>query len=191
LNDGIPIGTDTELASIMTRIFIAGTIMARVAAGRKASRPEPIIRPHLPVVIISPEPRFRVVVRCRRRNRDNFNPALPKDSLVSITLALPKRSHHNTTQVLLRGSLDSIKSHLPKSSPDNTNLGPLLKGNPGSINPDRLPKGSLDSIKRRLPKSSLDNTNPGLLLQNKRGREEKRLSLNIASRRKNLVRSGK
>ena len=37
LSDSILIGVDTNLASIMTRIFITGTIVVRAVGGRKDS----------------------------------------------------------------------------------------------------------------------------------------------------------
>jgi hypothetical protein len=57
-SDSIPIGADTEPVSIMTRIFIIGTIVARVAVGIKASiglvLPEPLV-----LALVNPEPLVR------------------------------------------------------------------------------------------------------------------------------------
>ena len=47
LSDSILIGGDTNLASIMTRIFITGTIVARAVGGRKDSMVEPLKDPDL------------------------------------------------------------------------------------------------------------------------------------------------
>jgi hypothetical protein len=47
LSDSILIGADTNLASIMTRIFITGTIVARAVGGRKDSMSEPLKDPNL------------------------------------------------------------------------------------------------------------------------------------------------
>jgi hypothetical protein len=51
-SDTIPIGADTTLVSIMTRIFIISTIVARVAVGSKASMglvlPEPLDPGNIP-----------------------------------------------------------------------------------------------------------------------------------------------
>jgi hypothetical protein len=54
LLNGIPIGADTELVSIMTRIFIISTIVARVAVGIKASKG--LVLPEPPVLGNIPEP---------------------------------------------------------------------------------------------------------------------------------------
>jgi hypothetical protein len=53
LNKSIPIGANTELVSIMTRISIISTIVARAAAGIKASMglvlPEPLVLAAIPL----------------------------------------------------------------------------------------------------------------------------------------------
>jgi hypothetical protein len=54
LSDSIPIGADTEPVSIMTRIFIISTIVARVAVGIKASKG--LVLPEPPVLGNIPEP---------------------------------------------------------------------------------------------------------------------------------------
>jgi hypothetical protein len=46
LSDSILIGVDTNLASIMTRIFITGTIVARAVGGRKDSMVAPLKDPN-------------------------------------------------------------------------------------------------------------------------------------------------
>ena len=46
LSDIILIGGDTNLANIMTRIFITGTIVARAVGGRKDSVVEPLKDPN-------------------------------------------------------------------------------------------------------------------------------------------------
>jgi len=63
LSDSIPIGADTELVSIMTRIFIISTIVARVEVGIKASMafvlPEPLVRGNIPEPLLlanTPQP---------------------------------------------------------------------------------------------------------------------------------------
>jgi hypothetical protein len=57
-SDSIPIGADTEPVSIMTRIFIISTIVARVAVGIKASvafvLPEPLV-----LALVNPQPLVR------------------------------------------------------------------------------------------------------------------------------------
>ena len=53
-SDSIPIGADTRLASITTRIFITGTIAARVQVGIKDSTasvlPGPLVLAFMPLV---------------------------------------------------------------------------------------------------------------------------------------------
>jgi hypothetical protein len=42
----IPIGKDTGKVSVMTRIFMNNTIVARVQGGRKDSRVAPLLQPN-------------------------------------------------------------------------------------------------------------------------------------------------
>jgi hypothetical protein len=42
----IPIGADTEKVSVMTRIFMNNTIVARAEGGRKDSRVAPLLQPN-------------------------------------------------------------------------------------------------------------------------------------------------
>jgi len=54
-SDSIPIGADTRLASVMTRIFTTGTIAARVQVGIKDSTASVLLRP-LVLPFMHPEP---------------------------------------------------------------------------------------------------------------------------------------
>ncbi|MHB9074393.1 MAG: hypothetical protein ACYC6G_12800 [Desulfobaccales bacterium] len=114
----------------MTRIFITSTIMARVRAGRKAFRPEHIIRPHPPTAIISLKPPVPVVTKLQLQpNLGISNPA-----------HRPQGSPDNTSL-----------ARLPKDSQDNTNpnLGRQLPGNLGNTSLAPQLPGSLGLNERR------------------------------------------
>lgn len=156
--------------------------MVRAAAGRKATMPKHIIPARPPVVISSLEPWARVVVQCRRGNPDTSN---------QVPLAKGSLDNSNPVRLLKGPSPDSTnQGRQPKGNPDSTSPVPS-KGSPVNTNPVSLFKDSPANITPGRPQSSLANTSQGRLPQSKRGRHEKRLSLNITSQGKNLVRSGK
>ncbi len=171
--------------------------MAREAAGRKASMPKPITPARPRVVIRSLAPWARGILQCRRRTPDNFNPLLPKGNLVNSKVNPANTSPHRRP----KGNLDNINPVRPKGNPDNISPGSPPKSRLVNINRD-LRQGNPDNINPHRPKSSLVNTSPGSLSkdrlinitparlpQNNRGRDEKRLSLKIAKRRKNPMQS--
>jgi hypothetical protein len=134
-SDSILIGADTELVSIMTRIFIISTIVARVAVGNKASMglvlPEPqvlaaipleppalvvALLEHPPLGLLAPEQLVLVFVLMEPLDLGN----IPE----SLVLA-------NTPQPLLLGNLlePLVMGNLPEPLDRGNIPEPLVKGN--------------------------------------------------------------